>query len=185
MDVKKYIKMKKPLDLSCLRYDQTGLFMKDIRGAVMPMDIFVLMCSAMIDESKSKVKVKKQLYDMGRDQGKQVLFELMGKDKLPLSSANLELALSQVAISGFGEAHILRFDNHKLKGVIKIENSSFATQYKKLFSVRKEPVDFFLAGVISGTLEFFFDVAFDVTETSCLVQGKPYCVFEVVSKKKR
>ena len=188
MHPKRYLKLKKPLELADLRFDETGLFLKGIRGAVMPMDIFVLMIAEMFDEAKTPkkvVQIKKHVFETGRLQGKQIISEMLGSDVLPFSAANLALILKQIQISGLGDVEVMKFNHHNPQGLIRVNNSSFATQYKKLFSVQKEPVDFFLAGVISGTMESFYGEEFKVVETSCVVQGKSSCVFEVSSKKKK
>jgi len=176
MDPKKYLRLKQPLDIGDISYSDSLLHIKDVVGSVMPMDTFVLMSKALCD-SKQKKQFRVHLYSTGKQQSREILLRLIGDDRLPPSSSNLQLMLRPVMIAGLGEIKLIRSNLHDHRFLFRI-NSKFAEQYKKLFSLNKEPVDHFLAGMIAGCLEYFFDETFDVKEISCAVQGKGSCIFE-------
>ncbi|MBU0462002.1 MAG: 4-vinyl reductase [Nanoarchaeota archaeon] len=176
MDARKYMRLKQPATISDLRYDDSFLLIKDVTGSVLPMDTFVLMCRALCD-SKQKKAYAKQVYDAGKYQSRQMLLQLVGDDVLLLAAQNLGLLLQPVRMSGFGDISIVRFDIRGHNLMFKVR-STFGEQYKKLFSLNKDPVDLFLAGMIAGSLSYLFKKDFAVRETSCVVQGKEFCTFE-------
>ncbi len=175
MDAKKYLRMKKPLSVNDIKYYDSSFFLKEVPGSVMPMDTFLLMNKVLLDSSTKKQFIQ-ELYDLGCIQSKEILTYLVGNNKLPHSQDNVRFVMQPIAMAGLGDLKIIKLDFNNCHSIFRIK-SKFAIQYKKLFSGSHDVVDHFLAGMITGCLEYFFKKKFKTVEKVCMVQGKPACIF--------
>jgi predicted hydrocarbon binding protein len=60
-------------------------------------------------------------------------------------------------------------------------NSTFALRYKDMFGPQKDPVDFYMLGLLTGGSEPLFNRPFDGVERRCMVQDGPDCLYQVAS----
>jgi predicted hydrocarbon binding protein len=80
---------------------------------------------------------------------------------------------------GWGSLRELEFDKETLSGTVKWEDlgDSLPSAEKPL------PIHVNIAGEISGAAEEAWGKPFEVEETSCAAQGKPYCEFKFGPRK--
>ncbi|MFQ5474404.1 MAG: V4R domain-containing protein [Candidatus Nanoarchaeia archaeon] len=169
MNAKRFLRLKTPMRVSNLAYTDSELTLKGVPGGTMPMDTFILLSKVL--------KKKDHMYVCGQGQSREMLEKLVGDELFPFSMTNLRLMLTPIELSGMGEIEIVRYDHAKHSGMFRVR-SVYAKQYEKLFSIQKDGVDLFLAGMISGCIEYFIKKKIKVKETACVAQGKTSCVFE-------
>jgi predicted hydrocarbon binding protein len=80
---------------------------------------------------------------------------------------------------GWGSLRELELDNKTLSGSAKWEDLGDSMPSMDTSS----PIHVHMAGEISGAAEEAWGQPFEVEETSCIAQGKPYCEFKFSPRK--
>ena len=127
-------------------------------------------------------KVNDVFYETGLTFGKKSTEYLFNEFDLKKNNiSNIKMAFEMPGLFGLGHVTVLKLDMNNHNYLIRVGNSS-AIQYKELFGLSKIKMDYFLAGIFSGILEYIFDLKFDVKEDVCAVSGAKYCIFKGIKK---
>jgi predicted hydrocarbon binding protein len=105
----------------------------------------------------------------------------IGKKMFGLKEADLAFAFYFWLFSavGWGSLKELQLDEKILCGTVKWEDYG---ESPPSFG-KSDPIHVNMAGEISGAAEEAWGQPFEVVETSCIAQGKPYCEFKFSAKK--
>lgn len=114
------------------------------------------------------------IYDSGKQFSISIVKQL--KDKFGLSGEELgKIYLSLIQTCGFGDIKVIELK--KAKGIFHV-NSLVAKEYLAQ-GIQKEPVDWHLAGMLSGFIQAATGKKVSCKETACIAQGKKICEFIV------
>ena len=120
------------------------------------------------------------LREVGRFQIKQALVrytKVLGIEKIEKETFK-ELGREILKILGYGEYEIIV--NYKEKMMyFKSDNAPIPTEYKEMYGLSEEPIDYYLCGMLEEVGHAFFGIPMKCVETKCIACGDPYCQFEV------
>jgi predicted hydrocarbon binding protein len=160
-----------------LKYDEGGVV--SVLGKpclVTPLDIFMLLQYVL--EKRFGERVNQIMYEAGEYLGKESTlqtFTLFKFDKKNIRHVNM--AFEQVGLYGLGKFTPVIMDTINHKYIFKVENPP-GNHYMQLIGLKKQKVDYFLAGFLNGVLSYVFDSRFITQEDSCVVSGSSFCVFK-------
>ncbi len=171
----------KALGLKALKHKEGKLSMWGVYGTLSLLSSQVYL-QKLLETNLGLKKSRAYFYTVGRHQGKQAFRMLSGrfgyaktiKDKAKL----LKVIATQCEVVGHGQFQWIRIDL-KNKLCVLAGRSSLAEEYKKIFGIKKYPVDYFLAGIASMFVEEIIKEKVFCMETACLAMGKRYCEFVI------
>ncbi len=82
-------------------------------------------------------------------------------------------------VYGLGDMEIVKLENDKKQALIKISNSTIASEYSKKYSKSKTPVDLIAAAILAGIFSYVFKKQVDCVEDKCIAKGDSYCQFSI------
>ncbi len=85
---------------------------------------------------------------------------------------------------GYMDVEKLKYTNTSFDGKVEGTNSNFAIRYSKKYGIQETPVDFYMAGILSGGSEPLFGFPIEAKEIKCMAQGKKHCIYAVKSTSK-
>jgi predicted hydrocarbon binding protein len=141
-----------------------------LKGVIIPLSAFCDFQKKMIEGTGEK-KTHKTIKSIGISQGN-LAFKSGILKFGKLGEKFLELEVSLAEMLGWGKFKLINLNVKKATGVVHV-NSNFAKEYGK----SKNPVDFFLEGLIEGFAESFSDRKIVCKETQCIGMGHNYCEF--------
>lgn len=123
------------------------------------------------------------MYWLGKVNGRNGT-ELMVK-KFGINPKNFDKFVEGATFDGYGKLKLKSVDlKNKVDAVIIGENSPLPQEFKRLYPNHREPVDFFVAGEISGGGEpLFKKYNLSCKETKCIAKGNKNCEYHIQSKK--
>jgi predicted hydrocarbon binding protein len=116
------------------------------------------------------------LKELGRFQIKQAAVrykKLLGIEKVEKRQL-MEFGQRLMELLGLG---ILKFSTPYK---IIIRNNPIAVEHSLMFGKSKEPVDFYLTGIVEEMCKAFWGKEFKVRESKCIACGDPSCEFEIL-----
>jgi predicted hydrocarbon binding protein len=80
--------------------------------------------------------------------------------------------------SGLGEMEIVALKPKEGRAIVRLKNSPFAKQYLETNGRSKEPVDYHIAGMLTGLVQGMAGKKKVMCkETKCMATGAPFCEF--------
>ena len=162
-----------------MKYINDGLYLWDIPIVIHSLATEAVAQKLMVDRCGSQ-NCSEVFYNSGELQAYNAvkgLTEKYGFDKLLKSRKKLlEFNSSQQETIGRGPLTCLKFDT-KEDIYIFSSPSTFAAQYKRVFGLQKEPVDFFVRGQLCGFIEYLVGKKLFCVETKCIAVGDDKCEF--------
>lgn len=111
------------------------------------------------------------LYLIGIDAGKVLVKKLkLGNDY----EKKIGKVLGFLKFTGYSDIEIS--ENNR----IIIKNSPDAHQFKKLYPQEKMMVDYYIAGVLAGSISEIIGKDIDIREIKCIANGDEVCEFEII-----
>jgi predicted hydrocarbon binding protein len=143
-----------------------------IRGVMIPSKTFAMQHYMLL---KKDAKAKKVIVDVAKNQGETAV--KLARKLQRTSSEMANLMMQTVELMGLGEINLVNPDISTGKAVFKVRNCVVATEYKENKWKAKEPVDYYLRGVIHGAVEELTGKKITCKETKCIARGDQYCEF--------
>lgn len=170
---------KKLLLTRALHFEEGKVEILGLKGIIIPISAF---CDFQkkLSENIGEKKTFESIKEIGKSQGKLAVnsgITKFGK----LSEKFLELEIGLAEMLGLGKFEIVNIDLKDAKSVIHVQ-SNFAKEYLQKFGKSKQPIDYFLTGLIEGFSENFIKKPVICKETICIGMGNSYCEFIVKSK---
>jgi predicted hydrocarbon binding protein len=133
--------------------------------------------------------------DIGEEQTNELFYwlgTLIGRNstnlllkKYGLDKSNLPLFVNGATQDGLGYLKILKYDKEFNKGKVSGTNSIFALSYKKIYGNAKDPVDYYLAGMLAGGTEPLVNKFVEAIEITCMARGDQSCLYELKPLKEK
>jgi len=171
--------MQRVMRFKALKNEEGTLTLFGKPCLIMPIDT-ILYTMKLMENELGVDKTKWIWYHVGKFQaiaGFKMINERFGYAKtLSEKKKLLDFNTGQTQILGLGAYTYRRmdFENNYFIGEGK---SPFADEYKKIFGIQKEPVDYFLNGACAGAVETTIEKEVVSIETKCAAQGKNVCQF--------
>lgn len=165
---------KKLLFSRALHFGEGKVEILGLSGIIIPLSAFCEFQKKLVDVMGEK-KASKSIESIGKSQGHMAVKSgILKFGKLSEKFLKLEVGLAEML--GWGKFDLINVDVKEGTGVVHVD-SNFAKEYIKIFGKSKNPVDFFLVGLIEGFGEGFADRKIVCKETMCIGMGNPYCEF--------
>lgn len=149
-----------------------------------PIDAFLVLLKNIEDEF-GDVLYKDLSYWLGYLYGKNSTLMLI--KKFGANKKDINNFINGATQDGMGYLKIKEYDKEKLTyALITGDNSTLALHYKDKYGIQKNPVDYYISGMLAGGTEPLFDIFCEVTEKSCMACGDSQCLyyFKQIDKKK-
>lgn len=158
-------------------FSDKGIHLFDINGMITPIEILSLLAYTTI--RKFGDGVTKIFYEVGKEEGKELISQIKEKVTFREDFSSLSMAFESIGLVGLGSVEIIRSDMKNKNFILKVKDNYLARKYLKFFGIQKKGIDYYLSGILAGIATGLLNENMDAFEDKCLVQGSPYCVFEI------
>lgn len=173
--------LEKVIRFKSIQHKDGKLLLWGIPGTLSPLytSTFFL---GLINSQLGKEQTAELFFNLGYYQGKET-FKIISQKFGFAKTFNdqkklLEFNTQQAPVVGNGIYKWVRMD-FESKHFIVVGNSPFAEEYKKMFGISNSPIDYFMAGQITGYAESVVGDKLMCVETKCIANGKQNCEFVV------
>lgn len=123
-------------------------------------------------------------YWLGRLYGKNST--LMLANRFGIDKKDIPEFINGATQDGMGLVYLKQenvFKDGTIQGIIEGSNSVFAEQYIKEYGKQKNPIDYYLLGILSGGGEPLYNTQIIGKEVACVSKGDANCVYDLRSAK--
>jgi len=167
----------KRLNKGHLKFEDNGVvLLSGLPSLITPIDIVALLFYTV--QHSYGPGADKIISNVGVQLGKTFTDQLMHQLKLnPTNIAHVRMVLQQPGLFGLGTGEPMKMDLTGKNFITKIHNTP-AVNYTQLLGSSKIPMDYFIAGILSGSLEILLGQNFTTTEQACFAVSRSPCVFK-------
>lgn len=131
-------------------------------------------------EQKLGKYINNIIYHIGRIQAREAVLLQINTYGFKKDEELLQSILDHTQLTGFGTLKTKKIDFKRQMIAIKGLYNPYPFIRNEIFGKSDLPVDFYLAGLITGTAEGIFGIPMETKETKCIGVGDPYCFYKVL-----
>jgi len=172
---------------------ETGQFLIDEKGHAILLGEYLLLIppsvilklQGILEKELGKNKAEKIMSELGEVQIEKALeryvkrYKISKLDKIKIADFGMKIFSS----IGWGQASFKSFSFQKKTADIILKDNMLCLKYKELYKkLSKQPIDFFICGMIKKVCERWLEANMEVKEIKCLACGDLYCEFQAEPK---
>jgi len=157
------------------KFEDGKLILDNVEGLFTAIYILTILNKTM--QETYGIEYKKKLKICGKFEGKLIAKKLK-KDSKKIGAIIINKYLQKLKPLGFGIFSITENIGQKKSIIIHNKINPYAKQYEDLFGKQKEPIDYYLTGVLEGFLNEILAKKVSVKEISCFAQTGKECLFK-------